>query len=1150
MSTSFYNKIEDLFQLSTGKEITLLELKRDPENVSSLAVEVAENVTKQKLSEEDTLIQLDSGATVLVKIGLLTKLTEKELHILNALIALGFDKEEHAEKIELEKQIVFETIEKANPFYLAIDEYDLIKKFGSKLHKSIPILAVNSKFSQFFSFYSETSLLKELLTECALKKKLFFFTTLDGLKRFKATVMIEQEGFLLLIAPVVNSIYHLINYNLDVNDFHPHEYIAEYTFLQNTTTRSLEESRKLSDKIKSRNKEIESIARFPDENPNPIFRFSTDKKLMYWNNVAKIHFPDEDSAEHSDFSEIIDNVLLDDDTTVEKQITKGDRIFLLSAKSFIKESYINIYLFDITNYSNEIVKLNHSLAEQRDFFEQILNGIPNDIAVFDENHKYIFVNPHGIKDPVVRHFMIGKDDFDYCRMKGISDELAHKRRAIFTKIHETGSIFEWEDEHIGKDGTSTYVLRKMAPFFNEKNDVIMVIGYGLDITNRKIAEFRLIEANEENNRLRNFIDKTQDAIQVADEIGQLVYLNDEAKKRLGFESIDYRGHHVSEFESYFAVEDSWNTHFNEIKKIRNLKVESKNTNRKTGKQNDVELNLNWEEINGEGFVIAISRDITEKKKVELELENKQKFQEILIQISNKYINVQSANMESTINESLSFVGSFVEVDRVYLFNYDHVKKTSSNTYEWCAEGIEPEIDNLQQIPYEYLPEWTNLHFNNEEMCIENVEQLEAGALREILEPQGIKSLLSIPMFNNDICVGFVGFDSVKNIKLFSNEERYLLRIFSELILNIFERAEYLKQIEAARIEISNYNKYLEERIQTETEKNIELTKSITEQEKLVTIGEISAGIAHDLNTPLGSVKIGIESIDYSLKKIFENFIHKLEQHEVLDIYATSATRNLDLFQNTSKSRIEIGLFRQLLVEEFGVATEISNQLSKHFVQCQIQTTETSVIKKFLNYNDPQTALDLLYALQNMKNLVDSTKLSTNKATDVIRNLRTFVRNSPDDMHKPVLVHQTLQTVLAVFSHEIRKKTKLNYNVNTSTMIIGSEVKLFQLWSNIIKNAIEAMDERSNGELSIISSEENNKIHIHISNNGEIIPEHIQKVMFNKFFSTKLNKSGTGLGLSIVKSILEDHNGKIVFESNKELTTFTLTFNTIKTDGKN
>jgi PAS domain S-box-containing protein len=1150
VSTKFYNKIEDLFQLSTGKEITLLELKRDAQHVDDLVIEATENENNIKLSERDTLIHLNSGAEVLVKPGLQTKLTEKDLHILNALIALASDIQERTDENENKKQIVFETIEKANPFYLAIDENSLIRQFGSKLHKTLPTLAVNSEFSQFFSCDSETSLLKEILTECALKKKLFFFKALDGLKRYKASVMIEREGFLLLTAPVVNSHYHLINYNLDVKDFHPHEYIAEYTFLKNATERSLEESRRLSDKIKSRNKEIESIARFPDENPNPIFRFSTDKKLMYWNNAAKIHFTNEDSALQSDFSEIINEVLLDGNTVVEKQITKGDRIFLLSAKSFIKESYINIYLFDITNYSNEIVKLNDSLANQRDFYEQILNGIPNDIAVFDENHKYLFVNPNGIKDPIVREFMIGKDDFDYCRMKGISDEMAHKRRAIFTKICETGSIFEWEDEHIGKDGTSTYVLRKMAPLFNEKNDVIMVIGYGLDITNRRIAEMRLIEANEENNRLRNFIDKTKDAIQVADEIGQLVYLNDEAKKRLGFDSINYRGHHVSEFEPFFAVKDSWSSHFNEMKKIRNLKIESKNINRETGKQTDVELNLNWEEINGEGFVIAISRDITEKKKVELELENKRKFQEILLKISNKYINVQGANMESTINESLSFVGNFVEVDRVYLFNYDHVKKTSSNTYEWCAEGIEPEIHNLQQIPYDHLPDWTNLHFNNKEMCIEDVDQLEAGSLREILEPQGIKSLLSIPIFSNDICIGFVGFDAVKNVKLFSDEERYLLRIFSELIVNMYERAEYLKQIEAARIEISNYNKYLEERVHTETEKNIELTKSITEQEKLVTIGEISAGIAHDLNTPLGSVKIGIESIDYSVKKIFENFIHKLEQHEVLDVYATSSARNLDLFQNTSKSRIEVGLFRQLLVEDFGLATEVSNQLSRYFVQCQIQTTETSVIKKFLNYTDTQTALDLLYALQNMKNLVDSTKLSTNKATDVIRNLRTFVRNSPDDMPKPVILHQTLQTVLTVFSHEIRKKIKLIYDVNTSTMIIGSEVKLFQLWSNIIKNAIEAMDEQTNGQLTIISSEENNKMHIHISNNGEMIPEHIQKVMFEKFFSTKLNKSGTGLGLSIVKSILEDHNATIVFESNKELTTFTLTFNTIVTDGKN
>jgi signal transduction histidine kinase len=142
------------------------------------------------------------------------------------------------------------------------------------------------------------------------------------------------------------------------------------------------------------------------------------------------------------------------------------------------------------------------------------------------------------------------------------------------------------------------------------------------------------------------------------------------------------------------------------------------------------------------------------------------------------------------------------------------------------------------------------------------------------------------------------------------------------------------------------------------------------------------------------------------------------------------------------------------------------------------------------------------------------------------------------------VFQTIQTVLTIFSHKIRNKIKLHCTVDDSIMIIGSEVKMFQLWSNIIKNGLEAMEEQTNGQLTIESSVESDKVNIHIANNGDMIPEQIQKVIFNKFFSTKLNKSGTGLGLSIVKSILEDHNASISLDSNPILTKFTITFNKI------
>lgn len=146
---------------------------------------------------------------------------------------------------------------------------------------------------------------------------------------------------------------------------------------------------------------------------------------------------------------------------------------------------------DITNQKNaeEEIKI------QKKFTDDILNNLPADIAVFDENHRYLFINPNAIKNDELRQWMIGKNDFDYAKLRGIDDTLARKRREIFDHTVNTASTYEWVDAHTGKDG-DRYILRKFFPYF-EKNKLKFVIGYGIDITERKLIEIKLSEALEE-----------------------------------------------------------------------------------------------------------------------------------------------------------------------------------------------------------------------------------------------------------------------------------------------------------------------------------------------------------------------------------------------------------------------------------------------------------------------------------------------------------------------------------------------------------------------------------------------------------------------------------------------------------------------------
>jgi len=182
-------------------------------------------------------------------------------------------------------------------------------------------------------------------------------------------------------------------------------------------------------------------------------------------------------------------------------------------------------------------------------------------------------------------------------------------------------------------------------------------------------------------------------------------------------------------------------------------------------------------------------DITERMRTETELKNMAALQNILMMMASEYINLDIANLEKGINSSLGELGRFVNADRSYIFEYDWINRITNNTYEWCEEGIAAEIENLQGVPMEYFPQWAEAHVRGEIMNIPDVMALPVeNGIRQILEPQGVLSLIAIPMMDGSDCIGFVGFDSVKSKHFYTEYEAKLLIVFSQILVNLFKRS--------------------------------------------------------------------------------------------------------------------------------------------------------------------------------------------------------------------------------------------------------------------------------------------------------------------------------------------------------------------------
>jgi len=204
-------------------------------------------------------------------------------------------------------------------------------------------------------------------------------------------------------------------------------------------------------------------------------------------------------------------------------------------------------------------------------------------------------------------------------------------------------------------------------------------------------------------------------------------------------------------------------------------------------------------INGEVIgSLGIHHNVSPLKNLQKQLEYRLKLQSILLDLANDLILFEPDKEREVIEKTMANMGSFVQADRVYIFDYHHDRNTTSNTYEWCAEGINPEIENLQEVPLDAIPNWYETHLRGDAMVYDRVKDLpEKHPVREILEPQGIQSIITVPIFGNGILHGFIGFDAVRSIKSWTEDETELLSFMAQMLAAHYIRQDFEKKLSAS-----------------------------------------------------------------------------------------------------------------------------------------------------------------------------------------------------------------------------------------------------------------------------------------------------------------------------------------------------------------
>ena len=324
-----------------------------------------------------------------------------------------------------------------------------------------------------------------------------------------------------------------------------------------------------------------------------------------------------------------------------------------------------------------------------------------------------------------------------------------------------------------------------------------LVGTNWDITEQKQAEqaLRLSET-----RHSSMIANISDVIAIMGMDGTIKYKSPNIEKYFGWQPNDLIGTNGWATVHPDDLDRLQKEFYDLVKNPNSAKTVEYRYKCKDGSYRPIELTatnlLNDNVISG---LLFNYHDITDRMKAE-------EFEDELFHLSLQLTGIPVSEIDGALELALNKIGGFLGADRAYIFELDANLKTMNNTFEWCREGIQPEIENLQNVPCDLLPMWMEKLKRNENIIIPSVPDLPNTwiAEREILEPQGIQSLVVIPMFLDQQPIGFVGLDSVFNKKQYSIAEINILKVWGNLLTSLINHKKKEEIIEQTRINYETF----------------------------------------------------------------------------------------------------------------------------------------------------------------------------------------------------------------------------------------------------------------------------------------------------------------------------------------------------------